>query len=285
MPKLLRLVVLCVAWMCLLLDSAAHADLAPDPGWRRISYSFSIENTQAYGDYVFLAYPCSSSNGRPMFTVAVVTGAPVTVGSRGGMPRIYAVPKAEYEKSKESIAGDDVRTAAIKAIPGVLESSFRVQPMHGVGEDQPIDGAHDVLKVVKCDKTGLEVAPSKVRYHTLKGKTVELAYGSGGQRPSPAQALAKGTSPDSSAAASAPPAPTAPPNALDASPAPSNPPSSAVPTPSAIPTPAASTTGRGCGGCMMGGSEPGAGAVIFLASFACLLRRRGSRRWLDRVRG
>src|SRR5262245_4350707 len=72
--------------------SAARAELPPPDGRKYISYAFRVDGVAAFAEHVLLAFPWSTSNGRPTEEhTRVEEGKAVPVGSRSAPPRLYAM--------------------------------------------------------------------------------------------------------------------------------------------------------------------------------------------------
>jgi hypothetical protein len=178
----LVLVWLVVTWTAVPMH--ARGDVPPSPGVKRIGYSFSIENAEAYPGWAFLAHPCSHSDGVPMTPVEEVGKASTTLGSRwGGRPRIYAVKREIWDKVREQLRGNDISKAQIDAIPGILPSSVELKAPFEVSSEAPEDRIEDILTVERCDPGGLMVRPTKVQYRLSDGRTIVVPWRAGAERP------------------------------------------------------------------------------------------------------
>ncbi|MCA9591815.1 MAG: MYXO-CTERM sorting domain-containing protein [Myxococcales bacterium] len=216
------------------LSTAAHADLPPPDGEKFVSFSFQVQNVEAFPDTVLLAYPYSASNGAPTVEVAEVkANAPLTIGRRSANTELYTMKRTDYDAWKKSYK------------PGKDEFN-----------DPELKKLFESDKVVKCDTAPTRVFqlpkddPRDAVLQTLKLESAKPCH------VTEASAQAK-AAPDSDPK----PTPAADPKPTPASEPPPN------PTPSSPPK-------SGCGGCATGGAPSPGGALSLLALGAAVLLRR-----------
>ncbi|MCA9569588.1 MAG: hypothetical protein KC656_17200, partial [Myxococcales bacterium] len=80
----------------LLLALAAHADVPPPPGIKRVPYIVKVEGMTADRDPAVVVFPWSDSDGAPTSEVGVVGPMGLQFGRRvGGQPAFWLVPRAK----------------------------------------------------------------------------------------------------------------------------------------------------------------------------------------------
>jgi hypothetical protein len=79
--------------------SLIKADLLPE-GKKKISYGFTVTNTDSFPGYTFIAYPVNQSNGVPYLTANILNpDKALHLACRFGAPVIYAVRKENFNYS------------------------------------------------------------------------------------------------------------------------------------------------------------------------------------------
>ena len=228
---------------------AALADVAPPPGWRRVSYGFRVDNAAAFPGWVILAFPCNGSSGRPYQSGTLISGdALVSPGRRGGGCAMYAMQRGPWEawrKAHPAPRGydDDQELAKFVASGGLTRCTGGPRPHHE-GRDTDPASITEVVHIAA-------LAPGQCTLTTKLDTTP----------PPPAPTGAAPTTVDETAT----PTPSALPTATSTA-------SLKPPTEGAPPAP-------GCGHCAVGAAGSArfgalAGLLALTAGFVRALRRR-----------
>lgn len=156
-----RRLALALVPLTLLAAPSARADLAPPDDTKYVGFEFVVKGAPTSGDLVLVAYPCSTSNGAPMREAKVIGDGPVSVGRRGGDCRLFAVPRADFEKLSASLPKERApRDAALqtffdkaKACEGKPSLTFALP------KRDPRDVVREELSVVELSAARCKVAP------------------------------------------------------------------------------------------------------------------------------
>ncbi|TKC99881.1 MYXO-CTERM sorting domain-containing protein [Polyangium fumosum] len=245
-----RTALLFLASLGLLVSREARADLIPD-GEKRVDYTFELENSSQFPDYVFLAHPYTTSFGAPMPELCVLGGMPRIVG-KYVQPVVYAMKKSDYEASSLRKLEGAALEAFFAEGKGLISSGLTIRPEHFVPDRWPVKGMHDVVRVEKLEGGVFVARLVKVVYFFDDGKRVPVDYPADGKRPFPPGF-----------------APTPPRDEAAETPSPSTTADPAENTPAA---PAHAPSG--CGGCAVKGEEGAAGFMFLLGALAALRGRR-----------
>ncbi len=222
----------------------ARADLPPPDGKKFVEYAFQVQGVSAQKDWVLLAFPYSASNGRPTEEYAeLAEGTPVSVGRRGGLPKLYAMKLADYDAFKKGYKPpqDNFEDPALRALfssDKVVRCDGAPGPTHQLPTTDRRDKIVETLKLVSVDAKACRVVAADA-------------------------ATPVSTSTPTAAPATDPSAGASPTDVA-----------SAAPVASSDPTPKSG----GCAGCSMDGVERKSGAlVVGLGVLALVIARRGRR--------
>jgi MYXO-CTERM domain-containing protein len=121
----------------------ARADVPPEPGFRYVSFYFSVVGLTAAPEHVLLAYPTSDS-GAPSSELTVVTESLQTkLGRRSPDPYLYLVKQAEFEQWRAShparldAGRRDADAEALVKGPLVVPCNVRVRVQHKLPTSDP----------------------------------------------------------------------------------------------------------------------------------------------------
>lgn len=90
-------VVFTLAAAALAAAAPALADVPP-PGRKQVSYAFQVQNLEAHGEYVLLAYPYTTSTARRAEYLRVEAGKEHRLGPGAKDAAFYAMKRADYDK-------------------------------------------------------------------------------------------------------------------------------------------------------------------------------------------
>jgi MYXO-CTERM domain-containing protein len=147
------------------LANPVSADLPPPDGQKFVGFSFRVENSKAFPDWVLVAYPCSASYGVPSLEAQVVSdGTAVNVGRRGGQPELYRMKRTDYETSKALFVpgppGNDTKPleALFTGDKVVKCSGAKPSPSFVLPKTDPRSAIVQTLRVEKIDGKGCAIA-------------------------------------------------------------------------------------------------------------------------------
>jgi MYXO-CTERM domain-containing protein len=224
--------------------AGAHADLPPPDGQKFVGYAFQVQGLSPQKDWVLLAFPYSASNGRPTEEYAeLADGKPVSVGRRGGSPKLYAMKRADYETFKKGYKApqDDYEDPALRALfasDKVVRCDAAPSPVHQLPKSDAREDVVETLTLVSIDAKACHVVAGAAAAPVTTANPTATPVPDGSAAPIASGAVA--------------PAPTA----------------SSDPTPK----------GGGCAGCSMDGVDRKGGALaVGLGVLALVIARRGRR--------
>lgn len=139
----------------------ARADLPPPTGTKFVGYAFTVTGQSKHADWVVLAYPVSLSNGRPTAELAVLEdGVAQELGRRSGVPKIYAMKRADFDAWKAGYQPnieDPFKDPAVEALLGsgkALPCDLGPSPDFTLPDSDPRDAIKEAFAVAKLDATG-----------------------------------------------------------------------------------------------------------------------------------
>lgn len=144
----------------LLVARPSRADVS-EPGTRRVTYGFRVDNVKAFPDYVLLAFPWSLSNGVPSEEFTEVNdGATIEVGSRvSGTPEIYAVKRDDYAawlatNPPKSARFESPELRQFFASGKAMKCTAKLNPVFSVAEHSDAENVVEVLRAEAIGPTG-----------------------------------------------------------------------------------------------------------------------------------
>jgi hypothetical protein len=162
LPRRLALALVPLTLTCLSAPPA-RADLAPPDDTKYVGFEFVVKGAPTSGDLVLVAYPCSTSNGAPMREAKAIGDGPVSVGRRGGDCRLFAAPRADFEKLVASLPQDRApRDAALKSFfDKAKECEGKPSLTFALPKRDPRDVVREELTVVELSAARCKIAPLK----------------------------------------------------------------------------------------------------------------------------
>lgn len=155
-----RLSVLAIA---LLAAAPARADVAPEPGRKRVGFSFVVKGLSAAPDRVLFAYPCGDSNGAPIVEHKKIDeGVPLSVGRRGGACTIYSIAKTTYEPwAREYKPTRAMKDEALEKLASQsVKCSGGPTPTFEIASSDARTSIEQILNVTTLNATDCVLAPS-----------------------------------------------------------------------------------------------------------------------------
>ncbi len=205
MTKLQALVCLGVVATSLSFGGESKADLPPLDGTKFVSYSFTVEGLAGFKDFVVFAYPWSLSNGAPTREHTVIENdEPVRVGRRSPTPKLYAMPRAAYDRWKESYEPRaDHENPALDALikrPDIVKCTGGPAPRFSLPSDNGRSKIVDRLSATKIAAGACTI--SKVLVDPVEGVPVKKSAPPVADKPATPKSPAAPAAPES---ASSPP--------------------------------------------------------------------------------
>lgn len=160
--------------------SFVYTDEIPEDK-KKISYSFEITNTDAFQDYVILAYPVNISSGVPMITYyEMKQGRPLDLPCKfGPEPRIYAIKKELYNPEYFKVNDDDFgkKLDSLFALNRDLIPSSGISCTGYADKNARYDGIKDQLKIESVKPDTMIISLEKTLFIDRKGKVIDESKG------------------------------------------------------------------------------------------------------------
>lgn len=140
-----------------------RSDLPPPADKKFVGYGFRVDNTNAFPDYVLLAFPWSLSNGAPTKEHALVEeGKTVSLGRRSSPPELYVMKRAEYETwkagYKPTMEYQDPALDALFASKQVVRCDVKLSPEFLLAKDDPRSQVVEAFRAEVMDATTCRIA-------------------------------------------------------------------------------------------------------------------------------
>ncbi len=156
-----------------------RADILRDSE-KSISYCFRLDGTEAYPDYIFMAYFSQATGGS-----ATIESGRCIGYYKFSKPVLLAMQRAEFAANPPPSGGNrEAEKAYFTTNPAFARSELTITRVNTVDKSNPLEGIVDTYRVASSDGQTLTVVPVSVQYAFTQGRSETIPW-SDGERPAP----------------------------------------------------------------------------------------------------
>jgi hypothetical protein len=168
-----------VAFLLLLLMVAPAAADILQPGTKGIDSCSEIDNTAAFPDYLFIAFPLTM-NGE----YAIMEPGDCISFYKFASPSFYAVKRDTFNETAAA-AGGRISATYFVSDPGVIPSHVYLRGASIVAENSPVTKIVTIFTITSVNATHLIIIPARERITYTDGRTEEKSIPPEAATPTP----------------------------------------------------------------------------------------------------